>query len=147
MVSDYFSRVTEPRTSRQEAIVRVALQLLRGDARGLAIRGGGNDELEKFLYVPAAFDEVNRQPVEQLWMRRRFAADAPVFRRLDEAQAEDLPPVAINRHASSQWVLRAHHPFSEIQAVRRGGSTGRSARSNRRENSRHTRFHFISLVE
>ncbi len=59
------------------------------------------------LHAPAALDELERQPVEQLRMRRRLAHLAEVARRADDAFAEMMLPDPVHHHARGQRIVRA----------------------------------------
>src|SRR6185503_5153488 len=69
----------QPRTAREPAVVGVARDELRRDARALPVRGGREDQALELLHAPAARDELERQPVEQLRMARALALAAEVL--------------------------------------------------------------------
>src|SRR5262245_9459090 len=71
------------------------------------------------FYAPAAFDELNRQPVEQFGMRRRFASRAEIFGGRYQPLAEILLPDAVNNDAGSQRIVPVHDPFSQAEPIRR----------------------------
>ena len=52
--------------------------------------------------------ELDRQPIEHLGMRRRQALRAKIFLRGDDADAEQLGPQAIDRHAGRQRIVAIH---------------------------------------
>ncbi len=52
-------------------------------------------------------------------MAGRLALGAEIFLGLDEARAEDLSPVAVDRHPSRERVLRIDQPSRQPQPVRR----------------------------
>jgi len=63
------------------------------------------------LEAPAAGDELRREPVEQLRMRRLGAVDAEVAGRVHEAGAEVVVPDAICHYAGRQRILHGRQPF------------------------------------
>ena len=62
------------------------------------------------LLAPLGRDELARQPVEQLRMRRLLALLAEVVERRHDAAAKELMPDAIDRHASRQRIGRIDEP-------------------------------------
>ena len=77
------------------------------------------------LPAPAVRDELARQPVEQLRMRRAAAAKAKVARRADQAAAKMVIPNAVHHHAASQRMRRIAQPFGQRQpplGLGRGGA-------------------------
>src|SRR5258708_522582 len=68
-------------------------------------------------------------------MRRQRALRAKVVVGLDDADAEELAPPAVDCHASRQWILRIDDPVREIEAIsrlRRSGEYGRETRRHLR---------------
>ena len=85
------------------------------------------------LDVPAGADELGRQPVEQLGVRRRLALDAEVLGRLDQARAEMVLPDPVDGHAGRQRVVGTSQPARQAEAVaRRAGGQRRQARRDAR---------------
>ena len=76
----------------------------------------------QFLQAPAALHELDRQPVEQLRVRRRRALTAEVVLGLDNPSAEVLLPHAIDGHARGQRVTRIHQPAGKVKPVGGAGS-------------------------
>ena len=71
------------------------------------------------LHAPALLDELDRQPVEQLGVRRRRAHRAEVLARLDEAAPVQRLPEAVDHHARGQRVVAADQPARQAEAIRR----------------------------
>src|SRR5215470_9576806 len=71
------------------------------------------------FYAPAAFDEFNRQPVEQFGMRRALASRAEIFGRRYQSLSEILLPDAVDNDARGQRVVPVHDPFRQAEPVRR----------------------------
>src|SRR5215468_5766445 len=71
------------------------------------------------FYAPAAFDELDRQPVEQFGMGRALTSRAEVFRRRYQSSAEILLPDAIDDDARGQRVVSVDDPFRQAEPVRR----------------------------
>jgi chemotaxis response regulator CheB len=72
LVADHLGREPEPRAAGQQAVVGVALDKLGTDLRGLLIGGRGHELLHKPFHVPLRGDQLGRQPVEQLRVRRQL---------------------------------------------------------------------------
>ena len=64
-------------------------------------------------------DELGRQPVEQLGVRRRLALEAEVLGGLHQPDAEMLLPEPVDGHAGGQRVLGRRQPAGQAQAVAR----------------------------
>ena len=84
---------------------------------------------------PAARDEPLRQPVEQLGMARRLAADPEIGRRGDDAPAEVVLPDPVDHHAGRERIERAASSSGPARAARcvvrerrAGGSPSRNAK-------------------
>ena len=71
---------------------------------------------------PAATHELRRQPVEQLRVRRCFAAEAEVRRGRDEALAEMPLPDAVDHHACCQRIVGRGHPVRQFPPSAAAGS-------------------------
>src|SRR5262245_37955043 len=69
------------------------------------------------FYAPSAFDELDRQPIEQRGMRRLLAARTEIFRRRDQPRADILLPDAVDDHARRQRIVFVHDPFRQTQTV------------------------------
>ena len=70
------------------------------------------------LGAAAGAQELGRQPVEQLGMRRRRALDAEVARRRHQAAAEMVLPDAIDPDARRQRILRTRSASRPAQSRR-----------------------------
>ena len=66
VVADELGRETEARPAGEEAVLRIALEEIGGDAGGLAIGGGGDDEAGEGFDVPAGIDEIGGEMVKQV---------------------------------------------------------------------------------
>ena len=116
-VADHLRVEPEPRPSRYQAIVPVPpIRLRRGD-RGLSIGRTGDDQLLHVLDVPAAFDELGGQPIQEGQVRGPFALRAEILGRLDDARAEVLLPIAVDRHTGRQRIVRIDQPLGQAQPV------------------------------
>ena len=85
--------------------------------------------------------ELDGQPIEQVRVGRQLAADAEIVRRFHQAEAENLFPVAIDRHPRRQGIGGAHEPVGQLQAVGRAGPAWRL------EQGRHAGADLLALVE
>src|SRR6185436_7692842 len=96
----------EARPAREPAVVGIALAQLARHARRLPVRRRGQDQSLELLHAPAARDELEREPVEELGMRRALALRAEVLARRDEPAPEDALPRAVDEDARRQRVRR-----------------------------------------
>ena len=60
--------------------------------------------------------ELGGEPVEQLGVRRPFALRAEIVERLGKADAEELPPHAIDEDARGERIARGDQPVGEVEA-------------------------------
>ena len=125
VVADHLGVHAEPRPAREQPVLRVLLELLRRAPRPTGGRSAEVDQqLEEPLHVPARLAELDGQPVEQLGMRGKLAADAEVAGRADQAGAEDLLPEPVDRDAGRQRVLGPEQPLRQAEPVARAGRGG-----------------------
>ena len=117
VVADHLRVHPEPRPAREQPVLRVLLDLLRRGRRRLPVGGRGDQELEEPLHVPARLAELDGQPVEQLGMRGKLAADPEVSRRADQAGPEDFLPEPVDRHPGGQRMLGPEQPPGKAQPV------------------------------
>ena len=68
---------------------------------------------------PAAGDEPGREPVEQLGMARRLAADAEVRRRRDDPPAEVVLPDPVDHHPGRQRMIGPGQPVRQLEPAAR----------------------------
>ena len=85
---------------------------------------GRHHQLVDLLDAPAAVHELDRQPVEQLRMRRLLAHLAEVVERRDDAAAEVMLPEPIDDHARGQRIVRRREPLGERQPPARRAAVG-----------------------
>ena len=71
-------------------------------------------------HVPAAVDELAREPVEQLGVARRRALHAEVVQRRDDPRAEEEPPQPVDEHAGRRAGSARRRASSRGRAGRRG---------------------------
>jgi len=99
-----------PRTAGEEPVLRIAFVHLVGN-RGAAAVGVGEDEAAGHgLEIPPAFDELDRQIVEQFGMARLLALTPEVLRRGDEAGAEELLPEPVHGDSGGERVAGIDEP-------------------------------------
>ena len=77
------------------------------------IRFRGHDGPVHGLEAPAFLDEVRREPVEQLWMRRLLAGAAEVVRISGDGLVEMPEPDPVHDGSGGEWVIGAGDPFGE----------------------------------
>ena len=129
-ITDHLAVHPEARPPGKQAIVRVLLELQRCGGRGLAIGRGRDHEPEEGLHVPSGLPELDRQPVEQLRVRRRLPGDAEFSHGGNEALSEDLRPEAVDVDAGGERMVRIGQPLRQPQAVG-GGPLGQRGEGRR----------------
>ena len=118
---------------RQQGVARVAIGQVGPVPRRLTVSRGGDDQPDQALPAPAGRHELRRQPVEQLGVRRRFALEAEVLRRGDQAPAEELLPDRIDGHAGGERVGRVDEPAGQVVPIglaRRGRAAAGGTRES-----------------
>lgn len=101
LIANHFGESRKQHRVREQAIVGVgrlriddcrltivhsqAATSSRDSFRALQVRRTRNDRLHQPLHIPAMFDKVNRQPVENFRMNRWLALSAKVLGRFDQA--------------------------------------------------------------
>ena len=73
----------------------------------------------KGFQVPSGADQLGREPIEELGMRRRLSLDAEVLGRFDEARAEMVLPDPVDGDARCQWIFRRSQPTGQAQSITR----------------------------
>ena len=68
------------------------------------------------FHVPAAFHELDGEPIEQLLVYRRFALRAQIIQHLRQACAEQQLPHAVHEDSCRQRILSIHQPVGEVEA-------------------------------
>ena len=71
------------------------------------------------FHAPAAFAELDRQPIEQRAVDGILALHAEVLGGFDDARAEEMLPDAIDLHARGQRMLGGHQPAGEAEPILR----------------------------
>ena len=69
------------------------------------------------LQAPAVFDKLDRQPIEQLRMRRPLALHAKIVRRGHDPAAEVMLPESVDDHASGQRMIGPREPIGELRSA------------------------------
>ena len=126
-----------PRPARQQPVLRVFLQLLRRHQSRLPVGVRQQHQLQHLLHVPTRLTELDREPVQQLRMRRRRPLRPEILGRLHNPRPENLLPEPVDRHPRRQRIRRIHHPLRQPQPV------PRQARIHRRQHARHVRLHLF----
>ena len=116
VVADHFRLEPEAALPRELRVVGILEAQVRRVARRALIRVRQRDALERLLDVPAAVEEVRREPVEHLGMRGVRALRAKILERRDEAAAKHDFPQAIHEHARDERVVARREPLGEIEA-------------------------------
>ena len=124
----------------EQPVVRILGELVRRAERHLAVGGGGQHLPVESLHVPAALAEIDGQPVEQLRVRGRLALAAEIVGGLDDADAENLLPHAIDGHARGERMIFGKEPARETEPV------ARHRGCHRRQHCRRAGLHAIALL-
>ena len=83
-------------------VLRIRLQLGGIMCGALAVGGTHHDLFVQRLEPPAVFDQLQRQPVEQLRMRGQLALQTEIVGRIHNAAAEMMLPQAVGHHPREQ---------------------------------------------
>ena len=86
------------------------------------------------------FPEVDRQPIEQLRMRRPLALGAEVGRRADDARAKEHLPDAIHGDPRGERILAASRSTGPAPAI------GRRVGGGRRQHGRRAGRYFLARL-
>ena len=132
LIADHFGRQPQARGMRQQTVVGIALQRLGRFLGRLAVGRAHHHGFQDLFDAPAFLLELDRQPVQQLGMRRLLALRAEVVDGFYQPGAEKRLPQAVDRHAGGQRVFLADDPAGQPQAVvgsilRQGRQNGRNA--------------------
>ena len=119
LVAEHLAGGTEARAAGDQTIVGVAFVALRIARGGLAVGAGVQEEREHLLRIPAAGDELAREPVEQLRMDGQVALAAELLARTHDAHAEDRFPETVHRDARGERVVAADDPAGETETILR----------------------------
>ena len=134
-VADEFGVEAEAAAAGEQEVLAILFGELRRHDGRLLVRGAGDDQAMELLHRPAGLHELDGEPVEQLRVGRRLALVAEVLERAHEAAAEEGLPLAVDRDARGERVLRGEEPAGERQAVGRGVfGQGREERRHGRRN-------------
>ena len=128
LVAQHFGREATARAACQQAVLRIAFGERRTDRGRLLIGRRRNEQLEHALGIPAAIAIVDRQPIEQLGMRRGFALRAELLGRFDDADAEQLLPQAIDGHARGERIVGVDEPIGQAEAIELRAAASRMQR-------------------
>ena len=116
-VAHLFHRETAPREAREQAILRIGLQRRLRDSRcSSGTRSTAGSAVQR-LHRPALLDELLREVIEQLGMRRRLAHLAEVVRRAHQSLRRN----ASTRRDSRSRARSADGPGGSAIAPARGG--------------------------
>src|SRR5262249_4955330 len=115
------------------------------DAGILAVSGRQHHQSMKVLETPAALDQFDGQPIEQLRMRGGIAHCAEVAGRGDDAGAEMMLPQAIDEDTGCQRIVLARQPTSQSRTPSRRFPlrNGANVRRGFIEKMRKTRLKFL----
>jgi len=87
--------------------------------RRLPERSARDDQTVHCLDIPVQTNQLGRQPIEQLRMRRPFTAATEILRGTHQARAEMMLPKPIRCDAGCERVFRTDQPPRKRQAVAR----------------------------
>ena len=91
-----FEALANPQTWLAAAGQIVEGEQLRRNSRGLPIRSREHQRAQYVLHRPAGIHELDRQPIEQLGMRRRFAKTAEVAGACRQSTAKMVLPNSVD---------------------------------------------------
>ncbi len=128
VVAELFGIEPEAWAAGEQTVVGIAGEEIGGDAGRLSIGGGGDEETDEGLGVPAGVAVVECEPVEEIGMTGHFALGTEILGGADEAFAEELLPETIGGDAGGEWVVRAEEPAGEVEAG--GGALGLERRED-----------------
>ena len=75
--------------------------------------------VDQLFEIPAALDELQRQAIQQLGIKRFLALAAEVLRRLHQTATEQALPDAVHRDPRQQRMVRCGEPARKAKAIRR----------------------------
>ena len=84
------------------------------------------------LEAPTVLHELDRQPIEQLGMRRPLALHAKIVRRRHDAAAEVLLPKPVDDHPRRQRMIGPREPIGKLRAPARRRLAAMDARERHR---------------
>ena len=99
----------------QQAVVRVAGDLLWRRTAGLLVGGRSHDEAVQPLDRPAVLDEIAGQPVEQVGVGRRLGAQAEVAGGLDQSAAEVVGPDPVDDDPRGERIVGGDDGLGQLQ--------------------------------
>ena len=105
LVANHFRIHTEAGTARQQAILRIVFEPVGRRLGCLLVGFGHHDLFHQRFDIPPRLDEGDGQVVEQFRMAGPLALGAKIFRRLHDADTEQLLPEPVDRHPRRQRVL------------------------------------------
>src|SRR5690606_7761270 len=82
----------------------------------LPINGRGHDHTMQMFQTPVMLQQLARQPVEQLRMRRFVSRHAEVAGSIRQAAAEVELPYAIGDHTRDQGIIAMRQPLRQSDA-------------------------------
>ena len=91
-ISNHFRLQSTAFVTPEERVVIIDFRVLLVEFRAAPVNGTGQNHFVNRLELPAMPDQFRRQPIEQIRMRERFAPDAEVTRRGDNAPSEMMLP-------------------------------------------------------
>ncbi len=90
----------------------------------MSVGGAGDDESNDVFLAPAAFSELDCEPVEQVAVEGSFTLNTKVFGCFDESGTEQGLPDAVDLDARGERVVGLEKPAGEAEPVC-GGAFGR----------------------
>ena len=89
----------------QQAVLRVGGEGLRRSGAALLVGAGEHNRLVQLLHRPAVGDEGVREPIQQLGMGWKLAADPEVAGRSDQSRSEVVHPDPVDHDARRERIV------------------------------------------
>ena len=115
VVAHEFRVEPEAALARDLAVKRVALAQFLRRCGSLLIGVARYDQPDEMLHIPAAFDKLRGEPVEQLGIHWRLTLRAHIVEDFGKAGAEIHFPQPVHEHARRQRIFRRDNPLGEIE--------------------------------
>ena len=131
LIADEFPAEAEARTAREEPVLGIALDQFRRDRGTLPVGIAHDEKFDHRLHVPGLRrlsvyrwkngrgDKFHREPVEQLGVHRPLGLRAEVFGGLDDADAEEALPLAVDPDPRGERMIARDEPLREAETILR----------------------------
>ncbi len=118
VVADHFGIQAEAALPGEPGVRGIAPVEIRIAPRRLLIGPRHDHQFHHVLDVPAAIDQLDGQPIQQLGVRRQGALRAQVVAGPHQALAEEQLPQPVDQHAGHQRIVARDHPAGQVEPRR-----------------------------